>query len=81
MRETLQQAAKRLLTKDLGSEHTISIDVNDGLTGAPAGGAQRGTRTKDIVVKVEEQTRKDGKKRRAVRAVKKGDVVASGTWA
>ena len=79
MRETLQDAAKRLLTDPVGSERKIIINVNDGLTGLPPGAPARGSRTKTMAVRVEEQT-KDGRKRRVVRELGKDVVVATGAW-
>ena len=49
-----------------GTEKTIEINVNDGLTGFPPGVSSRGIRTKHTQVKVKEETRKDGKKRKVV---------------
>jgi hypothetical protein len=80
MRETLQQAAKKLLTQPAGSEHAIQININDGLTGHPPGLPPRDARTKTTKVKVEHQSRPDGKKRVAVVAQDKGTVLAAATW-
>jgi hypothetical protein len=80
MRETLQQAAKRLLDKAPGSEHIIAINVNDGLTGFPNGFAPRDARVKTTTVVIDEQTRADGKKRLVVVAKPKGTVLATAAW-
>lgn len=80
MRETLQQAAKKMLKDAVGAEHTITIDQNDGLTGSPPGGPQRGARIKVMKVRVDEEARKDGKKRKVVVLQPKGKVVAASDW-
>lgn len=79
-RETIQQAAKRLLTEPVGTERTVTINTNDGLTGLPPGMSPRGARMKDNLVRVDQQTR-DGKKRIVVVLVAKGTVLAAGAWA
>jgi hypothetical protein len=78
MRETLKDAAKRLLTEPVGTEQKILLNINDGLTGLPPGDA-RFARTKTIHVRVDEQA-KDGRTRRVVTELKKGTVVVAGTW-
>ena len=80
MRETLGQAAKKLLTEPVGTEKTIEISVNDGLTGFPAGVPSRGVRTKHTQVQVKEETRKDGKKRKVVVELPKNAPVAAEEW-
>ena len=80
MRETLQQAAKKMLTEPAGTERTIEINVNDGLTGLPPGLSPRGIRMKQTTVRVEAQKRADGKSRTIVTALPKGTVVASTDW-
>lgn len=80
-RETIQQSAKRLIAEPVGTERTIIINTNDGLTGYPPGASQRGARMKDNVVRVGLQTRADGKKRTTVVLVGKGTVLATGPWA
>jgi hypothetical protein len=81
-RETIQQAAKRLLGEPVGTERTVTINTNDGLTGLPPGMSPRGARMKDNVVRVDQQTRAaDGKKRVVVVLVGKGTVLAAGAWA
>ena len=79
MRETLQDAAKKMLTEPVGTERKIVINVSDGLTGLPPGVPARGSRQKTMAVQVEEQTR-DGKKRIVVKELGKGVVVATGSW-
>lgn len=79
MRETLGQAAKKLLGEPVGTEKTIEINVNDGLTGFPAGVSSRGIRTKHTQVRVKEETRKDGKKRKVV-VDPKDTHVAAADW-
>lgn len=79
MRETIQDAAKRLLTEPVGTERNILINISDGLTGLPPGMPARGSRQRTVAVRVEEQTR-DHKKRMVVKDVGKGAVVAAGTW-
>ena len=81
MRETLQQAAKKLLTEPVGTERTIEININDGLTGLPPGMSPRGARMKHTTVRVDVATRADGKKRCVVVALPKETVVATGDWA
>ncbi len=78
MRETLKDAAQRLLTEAVGTERKILLNVNDGLTGLPPGDA-RFARTKTITVRVDEQS-KDGRTRRVVTDTKKAVVVATGPW-
>jgi hypothetical protein len=80
MRETLEQAAKKLLTQAVGTEDAITININDGLTGFAPGVSSRGARTRTTKVRVDVQTRPDGKKRHVVVAQLKGTVVASGSW-
>ncbi|HEY4224048.1 MAG TPA: hypothetical protein VGO62_21985 [Myxococcota bacterium] len=80
MRETLQQAAKKLLKDPAGTEKVIAINVNDGLTGFPPGMSDRGARVKQNTVKVLAETRADGKKRSVVRLVGKDTVLAAGDW-
>ena len=80
MRHTLEEAAKQLLSSPPGSEHTIAIDMNDGLTGQSPGVGARSTRIKAVAVKVDEQTRADGKKRHVVKATAKGKVLATAPW-
>ncbi len=83
MRETVQQAAEKLLTEPLGTERTIVINTSDGLTGLPPGMHARQSRSKNIVVVVEEQSRpKDTKKRIAAVEMVKGKktVHAATTW-
>ena len=80
MRQTLTEASKQFLTSPVGSEHTIAIDINDGLTGQSTSMGPRGSRPKQIAVKVEQQTRADGKKRLVVKAVMKGTMLASAPW-
>lgn len=79
MRETLQAAAKKLLTEPVGTERNILINVNDGLTGLPPGTSARGTRQKTVALRVEEQS-KDGKKRLVVTDTTKGALVVAGSW-
>lgn len=79
-RETLGQAAKKLLGEPAGTEKTIEINVNDGLTGFPPGMSGRGIRTKHTQVVVREQTRKDGKKRKVVVEKAKGNELAADEW-
>lgn len=79
MRETLQQAAKNLLNEPVGTERTITININDGLTGLAPGGSARDARTKSTKVRVDAQSRPDGKKRTAV-VSEKGEVLAASTW-
>lgn len=79
MRQTLQDAAKSLLTEPVGTERQIVINTNDGLTGFPPGMSGRGFRTKTMSVVVEHQTR-DGKVRPIVKETGKGVVVATGAW-
>ena len=79
-RETLQQAAKKLLKEPVGTERTISINTNDGLTGLPPGMSPRGVRMRDNAVQVTEEKRADGKKRNTVVLVGKGKVLAAGEW-
>ena len=82
MRETLQEAAKRLLTSPVGSEHTISIDTNDGKTGQPPGPAVHNRRVKHNPVVVQEESRADGKKRIVVRLkTGKENSLATTPWA
>lgn len=81
MRETLQQAARKLLTAPPGSEHSIAIFTNDGLTGLPPGPPQRGSRIHHTVLQVAEETRADGRKRQVVVSKDKRTVVASTAWA
>ena len=81
MRETLQRAAQKLLTAPLGSEHSIAVFTNDGLTGLPPGPPQRGSRIHHTVLQVTEETRADGKKRQVVVSKDKRAVVASTPWA
>lgn len=78
MRETLKDAAQRLLTSPVGTEQKILLNTNDGLTGLPPGDA-RFARTKTIHVRVDEQT-KDGRTRRVVTELKKNAVVVTGPW-
>ncbi len=78
MRETLKDAAARLLNEPLGTERKILINVNDGLTGLPPGDP-RFARTKTMSVRVDEQT-KDGRRRRVVTELGKSVVVATGPW-
>ena len=80
MRETLQQAAKKLLSEPVGTERTIAIHTGDGLTGAPSGVPQRGLRLKNNVVRVDVQTKEGGKKRAVVVSSLKGTVIAAGDW-
>lgn len=79
-RETLQQAAKKMLTSPAGTERTVSINTNDGLTGLAPGTTARGARIKDNAVRVNEETRADGKKRVVAILVAKGTVLASTDW-
>jgi hypothetical protein len=79
MRQTLNDAAKTLLTKPLGTETNIVINISDGLTGLPPGPPARGSRQRTVDVRVELQTR-EGKTRTAVVSVDKGVVLASTTW-
>jgi len=84
MRETVQQAAEKLLTEPVGTERTFVINTSDGLTGLPPGMHARQSRSKDVVVVVEAQTRpKDDKKRlAAVETIKGKKIVhAATTWA
>ena len=81
MRETLQRAAQKLLTAPLGSEHSIAVFTNDGLTGLPPGPPQRRSRIHHTVLQVTEETRADGKKRQVVVTKDKRAVVASTPWA
>lgn len=84
MRETLQQAAEKLLKEPVGTEKSIIINTSDGLTGLPPGMHARQSRSRTVVVTVEQQTRpKDDKKRiAAVETVKdKKIVLAATTWA
>ena len=78
MRETLKDAAKRLLTEPVGTERKIVINVGDGLTGLPPG-MPRDARQKIISVRVDEQA-KDGRKRRVVKELGKDAVLATGSW-
>ena len=80
MRETLQQAAKKLLSEPAGTEKAIEINVNDGLTGFPPGMSPRGVRTKTTTVRVVAATRADGKKRTTVIALPKETVLAASDW-
>ena len=79
-RETIQQAAQKMLAEPVGTERIVSINTGDGLTGGPPGPSQRGARMKDNALRVTEQKREDGKKRNVVVLVAKGTVLASGTW-
>lgn len=79
-RETLQQAARRMLNDPVGSEKIVAINTNDGLTGLPPGNTARGARVKNNAVRVDEQTRADGKKRSVVILVAKGTVLAASDW-
>jgi hypothetical protein len=79
-RETIQQAAKRLLTEPVGTERTVIINTNDGLTGYAPGASQRGARMKDNLVRVDQQARPDGTKRITVVLVAKGTVLAASAW-
>lgn len=84
MRETLEQAATKLLAEPVGTERTIIINTSDGLTGLPPGMHARQSRSRTVVVTVEEQTRpKDTKKRIAAVEMLKGKkvVLAATTWA
>lgn len=78
MRETLKDAAQRLLTEPVGTERKILLNTNDGLTGLPPGDP-RFARTKTIHVRVDEQ-KKDGRTRRVVTEVRKSAVVVAGPW-
>ena len=78
MRETLKDAAKRLLTEPVGTERKIVINVNDGLTGLPPGGI-RDARQKTMSVRVDEQA-KDGRKRKVVTELGKEVVIVTGPW-
>lgn len=83
MRETLEQAAAKLLTEPVGTERTIIINTSDGLTGLPPGMHARQSRSRTVIVTVEEQTRpKDTKKRIAAVETLKGKkiVLAATTW-
>lgn len=79
VRETIHDAAKRLLTEPVGTERNILINISDGLTGLPPGPPARGSRQRTVAVRVEVQTR-DDKKRIVVKDLGKGAVVAAGTW-
>jgi hypothetical protein len=79
MRETLQAAAKHLLSEPVGTEKKILINVSDGLTGLPPGTHARGARQKTMALRVEEQT-KDGRKRVVVKETSKDAVVVTGPW-
>jgi hypothetical protein len=81
VRENLQQVAKKMLTEKVGAEQTVVINPNDGLTGNPPGMPPRGDRAKHVTLRVQEQARKDGKKRAVVVEAKKGTVLAAGEWA
>ena len=80
MRETLQQAAKKMLTEPVGTERALIINVDDGLTGVPPGASQRGLRTKNTTLRVDAKVRADGKKRRVVVSLPKGSLVIAGEW-
>jgi hypothetical protein len=83
MRETLAAAAAKLLTEPVGTERTIIINTSDGLTGLPPGMHARQSRSRTVVVTIEEQTRpKDTKKRIAACEMLKGKkvVLAATTW-
>ncbi len=80
MRETLQQAAKKLLGEPAGTERTIEINVNDGLTGLRPGEPPRNARLKRTLVRVVAATRADGKKRSVVMSLPKEKVLAAGEW-
>jgi hypothetical protein len=79
MRQTLLEAAKKLLTLPVGTEQTIVINISDGLTGLPPGPPARGSRQRSVVVRVEQQSR-EGKTRAVVIDVEKAKVVATTTW-
>ena len=79
-RETLQQVAKKMLQQPVGTEKTVAINTNDGLTGLPPGMSPRGARLKDNALRVNEEKRADGKKRSVVVLVAKGTVLAAGDW-
>ena len=80
MRETLEEAAKKLLAEPVGTERTIAINKSDGLTGVPPGASTRGLVVKHIKVRVNAATRADGKSRSVVVALPKETVVAATTW-
>lgn len=83
MRETLEQAAAKLLTEPVGTERAVIINTSDGLTGLPPGMHARQSRIRTVVVTVEEQTRpKDAKKRIAAFEMLKDKkvVLAATTW-
>lgn len=79
-RETIQQVAKKMLKEPVGTERTVAINTNDGLTGLPPGMSPRGVRMKDNAVRVDEEKRADGKKRNVVVLVAKGTVLAASDW-
>ena len=80
MRETLQQAAKKLLTEPDGTEKKIEINVNDGLTGLAPGTTARGVRMKTTTVRVVAAKRADGKTRTTVIALPKETLLAASDW-